>query len=178
MTYHSGISWDTVRIIDEPNPGFEDMDLLYAEFADEEFIHFEIDESGQSIMWSTADDLTDFLEKVRRIVGPTSADGELGSRATFKDGTLLEDTPERVEREVLSRAAEVSTYQGGYDEFIIAWTRPKVKMKTGKVPHSEAAVSSRDIGRERLTALLSQTATSRVVDAVQKDRTPLAARIR
>ncbi|MES2876066.1 MAG: hypothetical protein V4678_01210 [Patescibacteria group bacterium] len=177
MTSHTEITWETVRIKDEPSPGFEEMDLLYAEFVGEEYVHFEIDENGQSVMWSTAEDLVSYIEKVRGIMGRPSDDKKLSSLARFNDGTKFEDTPEKVEAEVLQRPDEVAVYEGGYEDCVIVWTRPKVKMKDGSIAHSEAVIHGENVGRERLLALLSRTATSRVVEAIESDESPIVSRI-
>lgn len=50
-------------------------------------------------------------------------------------------------------------------------------MKTGSILHAEAAINSEHAGRERLLTLLSQTATSKVVEAVESDKSPIEKRI-
>lgn len=111
MTSADIVTWDTVKIVDKPNPGFEGLDLLYAEFKNEEYIHFEVDQDGQAIMWSTDDDIATYLDKVRSIVGVPSSEDSLTSRIRLNDGTLIEDTPQTIEAEMLKRPEDIAMYE-------------------------------------------------------------------
>lgn len=175
MSNTTEASWNATRIEDKSQ--ISGVGLLYAEFEEDEYVHIEVDESGQITMWSTTDSLSEYLDKVRSVAGVPSDNEQLASRLVFSDGTEINGVPSIIEAEALRRADDVAYFEAGYDDSIVVWTRPKLKMVYSTTPHAEAAFSSEHTGRERLLALFAQSATSRVVEAVASDSSPIDSRV-
>jgi len=174
MSHETDI-WNPTVVRDQS--AIPDMDLLYAEFANEEYIHFEGDENGLTVMWSSHTELTDFLEHSRTVMGVPSDNENLWAWVCFRDGSDFEGSPAAVEAQAAARADEVTYYTTGYEAAVTAWRAPRIKIKIGKVPYIEALVASEHPKQEQFIAMLSRTATSRVVEAVEQDPSPLIRRL-
>lgn len=172
---HETDLWNPVLIKDRAN--IPDMNLLYAEFANEEYIHIETDEDGQTVMWSSSMRLVDFLEQSRTIMGVPADNKDWWSYVSFHGGNSIEGSPAEVEALAKANADEVVYYTCGYEDAVTAWRSPRVKMKVGSIPYVEATIASDHLTKERAMALLSVTATAEVIKAVGLNPTPLLRRL-
>lgn len=167
-------NWETVRIQEQSD--IEDVDLLYAEFSNEEYIHTEIYE-GMSVMWSSQSKLSAVIEAAHTHMGIAKDMGNYWSRVVFKDGTDQEMNPARIERIALERESNVTYYTGAYGEGLLSWTAPKTKMIGGLILHSEICYTETPPRLEAILNLISATATPRVISAIETDSSPLAQKV-
>lgn len=169
------VNWDAVRVVDQSN--IPEVDLLYAEFENEEYIHTEADESGIGIMWSSQLGLSAIIEAAHTHMGIAEDNDEYWSRVQFKDGADQEMNPVKIEQIALNQESDVRYYTGAYGEGLLSWRRPQVKMKDGKILHAEICYSAEHPRLEAIVNLISTTATQQVVEAIKRNPSPLAQKV-
>jgi hypothetical protein len=168
-------NWDTVRIQDKSN--ILEVDLLYAEFSNEEYIHTETDESGIGVMWSSQLELSATIDAAHAHMGIAEDNDDYWSRVVFEDGKDQEMNPAKIEQIALTKESDVRYYTGAYGEGLLSWRRPQVKMKDGQILHAEICYTAEHPRLEAIVNLISTTATQQVVEAIKGNSDPLAQKV-
>lgn len=168
-------NWDTVRVQDQSR--IPEVDLLYVEFKNEEYIHTETDEDGIAVLWSSQLALPAVIDAAHTHMGTAEDNDEYWSRVVFTDNTEEEMNPSRIERLALQRADDVRYYTGAYGEGLLSWTIPRIKMVGGQILHSEICYTEKNPNLETIINLISSTATSQVVLAIKIDPTPIVEKV-
>jgi len=173
--------WDTVRIIDKPREivGHDlQMNLLFAEFENDEYIHIEVntnpEDAGAAVSWSSPYDCETTIQAANHIFGEAPNDNTFEARAINNEGTeTFEGNPAEICDAVLSNPSDFRYYNGIHGESLVWWQSPRIKMRGGTVPYAVVAHNNVRMIVPRLLAFMSATATPRVIEAIQRDTSPI-----
>ena len=173
--------WETVRIIDKPRQidGIEwEMNLLFAEFKDDEYIHIEVhtnpEDAGASLSWSSSQDCETTIAAATQTFGETPNDNDFEARAINHDGSeVIEGNPAEICSAVLQDSSNFRYYNGVHGESLVWWESPRIKMIGGTVAHAVVAHNNTQIVVPELFAFMRSTATPRVIEALNNNPSPI-----
>lgn len=166
--------WNPTRVDQESV--IPELNLLFAQFPGDEYVHVEAEKDGFSLMWSGKTNIKETILLSHDILPKYTGSNDCTSRIKLKNGEEFDDVDTRhAEQMVLgSAAARFAYFEGGYTESIIAWRSPQIKMKTDTMPHIEISLNARNVDLPRIVRFIGRTGTGRISEALQRSTQPLS----
>ncbi len=168
--------WNTVKIIDKSEE-MPELDLLYAQFEKDEYIHTELFENHLSVMWSSDEGIQSFTSMAQQVLGPAPDNDDFYATVSYGRGEFDKGNPARVEKSAIEHASVINLYNGIYGESLVSWRSPRIKMIDGNVKHSEVILVAEAPKVELLRRFLGRTATPQVLRALNANFSPITEKI-